>query len=273
MAQAPGLDPSLFREAMQASGEALAAAEEAGLSVLFGKDWRYSMLGYAYLRCFDDILDAGRDEASSLEMMAEQKAIMADAYDGKPEPEDAGKPEKYGLPFFTWDRDQGAPLRAQFESFLDTMEFDIRRRGRLLDAKELDDYILATGHAFLKCTAYFATGDTEMPTPCLDLGSRCYLYADGLMDLEEDLAVGLINIQPEVIEEFEIDLKNPEAGLARWRPVRAAEVLEYFRQARETIGLIDKLSLRLLYRHFLSRKERRFRRFLNQRGLDSAVAS
>ena len=271
MAQSPGLDPSLFREAMQASGEALPLPKKLAYAILFGRDWRYSMLGYAYLRCFDDILDVGRDEASSLRMMAEQRQIMAGAYDGKPEPEDAGRPAIYGLPFFYWDRANGAPLRPQFESFLDTMEFDIRRRGRVLDTKELDDYILATGHAFLKCTAYFATGETDMPAPCLDLGSRCYLYADGLMDLEEDLAVGLINIQPEVIEEYEIDLQAPTEGLARWRPVRAKEVMEFFRQARQTIGLIDKLSLRLLYRHFLNRKERRFVRFLRQSGLDSVL--
>jgi len=267
MSTSPGLDPTLFDEAMRASKEPLPLAKRLSYALLFGADWRYSLLGYAYLRCFDDILDVGRDEATSLELMAAQRKIMDAAYEGTLEQEDAGPPARYGLPFFAWDREQGAPLRAQFEAFLDTMELDVRRRGRVLSAAELDDYVLATGHAFLRCLAYFSTGKPEAPGPCLDLGSRAYLYADGLMDLEEDLAVGLINISPEVIEEYAIDLEEPEAGLARWRPVRAAEVLEYFRQAQDTIPLIDKLSLRLLYRHFLHRKRRRFLRFLRQRGL------
>ena len=271
MRSSRGLDPSLFREAMRASGEPLPPLKKLSYALLFGADWRYSMLGYAYLRCFDDILDVGRDEATSLELMAAQRGIMAAAYEEGSEPEDPVSPARYGLPFFAWDRARGAPLRAQFESFLDTMEFDIRRRGRVPSAAELDDYVLTTGRAFLRCLAYFATGKPEMPASCLDLGSRAYLYADALMDLEEDLAVGLINIPPEVIEDHAIDLEEPEAGLARWRPVRAGEVLEYFRQAGATVPMIDKLSLRILYRHFLHRKKRRFLRFLRQRGLGHVI--
>lgn len=261
------LDPSLFSEAMEASGEALPLQKKLAYALLFGADWRYSMLGYAYLRCFDNVVDIEQDEAISLEMMAEQRGLMAAAYEGTLEREGLDVPIRYGLPFFAWDRDRGAPLRPQFEAFLDTLEFDIRRRGRVPSAAELDGYFLTTGRAFLRCLAYFSSGKPELPDPCLDLGSRAYLCADALMDLEEDLAVGLINIPPEVVEEYAIDLEAPEAGLERWRPVRAAEVLEYFRQARATIPLIDNRSLRLLYRHYLSRKKRRFLRFLDQRGL------
>ncbi|MCH7665648.1 MAG: squalene/phytoene synthase family protein [Acidobacteria bacterium] len=265
------LDPSLFRDAMRASGEALPLPKKLSYALLFGADWRYSMLGYAYLRCVDDMVDEEQDEATSLELMAEQRGFMDAAYEGTLEQEDVVAPARYGLPFFAWDRERGAPLRAQFEAFLDTMEFDISRRGRVPSASELDDYVLTTGRAFLRCLAYFSTGKQELPDPCLDLGSRAYLCADALMDLEADLAVGLINIPPEVIEEYAIDLEEPEAGLKRWRPVRAAEVLEVFRQARATIPLIDNLSLRLLYRHYLRRKKRRFLRFLRQRGLDHVI--
>jgi phytoene/squalene synthetase len=258
----------LFHEAKQASGEALPLPKRISYALLFGADWRYSMLGYAYLRCVDDIVDVGQDEATSLELMATQRELMDAAYEGTLKPEDAFGPARFGLPFFAWDRDQGAPLRAEFKSFLDTMEFDIRRRGRVPSAAELDDYVLATGHAFLRCLAYFSTGNPEMPAPCLDLGSRAYLHADALMDLEEDLAVGLINMPPEVVEEYAIDLEEPTAGFARWRPVRAAEVLEYFRQAHSTIPSIDRWSMRILYRHFLHRKKRRFLRFLRTRGIE-----
>ena len=258
----------MFREAMQASGEALPLAKKLSYALLFGADWRYSMLGYAYLRCFDDIIDAEKDEATSLELMAEQRRFMDAAYEGASEQGEVGVPARYGLPFFAWDRERGAPLRAQFEAFLDTMEFDIARRGRVLSTAEIDGYVLKTGYAFLRCLAYFATGKPELPDPCLDLGSRAYLHADALMDLEEDLAVGLINIPRGVIEEYAIDLEKPEAGLERWRAVRIGEVLEYFRQARTTIPLIDGLSLKVLYWHYWRRKKRRFLRFLRQRGLD-----
>ena len=266
-----GLDPSLFREAMRASGEALPFQKKLSYALLFGADWRYSMLGYAYLRCFDDIVDAEKDEATSLELMAAQRGFMDAAYEETLEQGDVGVPARYGLPFFAWDRERGAPLRPHMEAFLDTMEFDISRRGRVLSASEIDDYVLTTGRAFMRCLAYFSRGKPELPDSCVDLGSRAYLYADALMDLEEDLAVGLINIPPEVIEEYAIDLQEPEAGLGRLRPVRTAEVLEYFRQARATIPLIDNPSLRLLYWHFLHRKKRRFLRFLRQRGLDHAI--
>ena len=265
------LDPSLFRDAMRASGEPLPLQKKLFYAVLLGKDWRYSLLGYAYLRFVDDVVDNGQDAAVSSELMTEQRAFIAAAYDGTLEQDEVVVPARYGLPFFAWDRGKGSPLKALMEAFLDTIEFDIRRRNQVQSASELDDYVLTTGHAFLRCLAYFATGKPEMPDPCLDLGSRAYLCADALMDLEEDLAVGLINIPAEVIEEYAIDLGKPEAGLERWRPVRAAEVLEYCRQARATVNLIDKLSLRLLYRFYLGRKKRRFLRFLRQSGLAGAV--
>ena len=252
---------------MRASGESLPLQKKLAYALLLGVDWRYSFLGYAYLRCVDNAVDNGRDAATSFELMAEQRRFMDAAYEGTLEQEKAVAPASYGLPFFAWDRSKGAPLRAQFEAFLNTMEFDVRRRGQVPSAAELDDYVLTTGRAFLRSLAYFATGKPQLPDPCLDLGSRAYLCADALMDLEEDMAVGLINIPPEVIEEYAIDLEDPEAGLERWRPVRAAEVLELMRQARATVSLIDDLSMRVLYRFFLGRKKRRFLRFLRQRGL------
>jgi phytoene/squalene synthetase len=265
------LDPSLFGDAMRASGEPLPLAKKLSYAILFGADWRYSLLGYAYLRLVDNVVDDGQDEATSLELLASQRGFMAGVYEGTLGEQQAVGPGRYGLPFFVWDRDKGSRLRAQFEAFLDTMEFDVRRRDRVPSATELDDYVLTTGHAFLRCLSYFATGELELPDSCLDLGSRAYLYADALMDLEEDLAVGLINFPPEVMEKYAIDLEAPQAGLARWRPVRAAEVLDYFRQAHATITTIDNRSMRLLYRHFLARKKRRFQRFLEQRGLAHVI--
>jgi hypothetical protein len=261
------LDLALFRDAMRESGEPLPLPKRLFYRILFGADWRYSLLGYAYLRCVDNIVDSVEDTATSLEVIAAQRKFIAAAYEGALTPVDAEAPESYGLAFFAWDRDRSAPLRAQFEAFLRTMEFDVRRRGKVSSEEELDDYVLTTGHAFLRCLAYFATGELDLPDPCLDLGSRAYLHADALMDLEEDLEVGLINLTPQVIETYAIDLEDPETGLERWRPVRAAEILETFRKARRTVYSIDNLSMRLLYRHFLSRKKRRFLRFLRQRGV------
>lgn len=267
MVSSSELDPSLFSEAMAASGEPLPLGKRIAYRLLFGKDWRFSLLGYAYLRCIDNTVDDVEDRATSLELMAAQREFIAAAYEGTLETKEVGAPGSYGLPFFFWDRDRGAPLRPQFEAFLDTMEFDIRRRGQVPSAEDLDHYFLTMGRAFIRCLAYFATGKPELPEACLDPGSRAYLCADALMDLEEDLAVCIINIPQEIIEEYAIDLEEPASGLDRWRPVRTAEVLEYFRQARETVPLINKLSMRILYRYFLGRKKRRFLRFLRRQGL------
>ena len=57
-------------------------------ALLFGFDWRYSMLGYAYLRCVDNVVDDVEDEATSLELMAEQRNFMATAYESTVKPED-----------------------------------------------------------------------------------------------------------------------------------------------------------------------------------------
>jgi phytoene/squalene synthetase len=260
------LDPLLFHDAMQASGEPLPLPKRLSYRVLFGADWRYSLLGYAYLRCVDDIVDSAEDPKVSLELMAEQREFIDKAYGGTLVEEEVIAPARYGLAFFAWDRENGAPLRPHFEAFLDTMEFDIRRRHKVPSAAELDNYVLTTGHAFLRCMVYFATGKQELPDSCLDLGSCAYLCADALMDLEEDLEVGLINFSDEIVAKYHIDLESPYEGLERWKPVRVAEILEFFDQARATIPSIGSLPMRILYRHFLARKKRRFLRFLSQTG-------
>lgn len=257
-----------FREALEASGESLPPLKRLFYVLFFGADWRYALLSYAYLRCVDDVVDNEAEVTASLELLASQKELIGAVYAGQVSAEELSGPECYGFPFFAWDRDNGAPLRDHVVAVLDTIDFDIRRRDRVLTSAELDDYMLKIGRPFFRYVAYFASGaKAEVPLNCLDLGSRAYLYADALMDLEEDLAVGLINIPAEVIEEYEVDLKEPTAGIARWRPVRTAEVLEYYRQARASVGAIDHGRVRLLYRFYLGRKERRFRRFLRGIGL------
>ncbi len=122
---------------MRASGEPLALPKKLSYAILFGVDWRYSLLGYAYLRCVDDVVDHGEDEAASLELLATQRGFMDAVYEGTLGQEQVVGPARYGLPFFVWDRDKGTHLRTQFEAFLDTMEFDVRRRGRVRGSDSL----------------------------------------------------------------------------------------------------------------------------------------
>lgn len=261
---------SAFREALEASGEALPLTKRLFYKLFFGPDWRYALWSYAYLRCVDDVVDAESKVEQSLELVAAQKEFIQEVYDGRNDGHDLDAPARYGYPFFAWDRDNGAPLRAHVEAVLNTIDFDLRRRERVLSEAELDAYMLEIGRPFFRYVAYFASGTAEVPLACLDPGSRAYLYADALMDLEEDLAVGLINVPAEAIAEYSIDLENPGPGLERWRPVRIDEVLGYFREAQTSVDRIENRKVRLLYRFYLARKKRRFLRYLRRSGLAGA---
>ena len=82
------LDLALFNEAMRVAGEPLPPPKKLSYRLLFGPDWRYSLLGYAYLRCVDNIVDSEEDTATSLELMAAQREFMATAYEADVKPED-----------------------------------------------------------------------------------------------------------------------------------------------------------------------------------------
>jgi hypothetical protein len=266
----PALPPSVFREAFYACGEKRLLISRLFYSVLLGSDWRYALMGFAYIKCLDDVVDEDPEADRGQAVMAAQKPLLERIYAALPVEGDLRTAERYGCYFFRYDARNGSRLRPLVESILETMEFDTQRRGRTLSTRDLDDYIVKMGRAFVDYVAYFVSRSLRLPRSFVDQASRAYLYADSLIDLEHDLPLGVINIPSEDLERYGIDLEKPDGSRRRWLIERSADVDKWFGEALEASRRVNSRTIQLLSWLFLGRKRREFRRFLKRGGIPYA---
>jgi hypothetical protein len=262
--------PDLVREAFKAVGERRFFLARLLYSIIFGRHWKQAILGFAYFKYLDDVVDEDPDAGRALAVLAAQRRLIQDVYAGGTVAEQRGTPERFGVPVFVHDRRIGAPLRPAFETILSSMERDTRRRGTLLSAEALDAYVREVGESVFRCLLYHAAPDVDLPPGFIALASRAYLHADALIDLRQDLACGVINVSAEDVERYGLSLDAADPGLRPWIEQRAPQVLDELAGAFAEGRRLPSWSLRLLARLYLSSKRRGLRRFLAREGLGRA---
>ncbi len=257
---------ALVREAFDASGEKHFLLARALYSLLFGRDWGQAILGFGYLKCLDDLVDEDPDVERALAVLARQTDFIRRVYEHDRIDRSLVPPERFGLPFFVYDRNSGGRLRHSFEAILATMEFDTRRRGVVLDEAELDAYFVELGSAVLRFLVFFGAPGFDPPPAFMATASRAYLIADSIIDVRHDLRLGVINLSREDVERFGLTLEAEDPLLLEWMKERAGAVLELFSEALSHGRRLDRRSLRFLSKLYLSTKRRKLCRFLAREG-------
>lgn len=212
---------------------------------------------YAYFRWVDDILDA--DSGSDSERMAfldRQKSLLESCYRGE-SPRDVDIQENMLVELVQHDHEKNSGLKAYLYNMMQVMEFDVRRRGRLISQTELGDYTRWLAIAVTECLHYFIGHNDFSPHD----GAR-YLavsaahIAHMLRDTADDLRVGYFNIQREVLEANHIwsqDVKS-EAFHA-WVKSRVDLAREYFEAGKDYFARVQNLRCRLAGIAYISRFE------------------
>ena len=259
----------LVREAFAAAGEKRFFLARVFYRTIFGADWKHAVLGFAYFKCLDTLVDEDPDARRALAVLAAQRRFIARVYAGDAI-DGLAPPERFGAPFFAYDRAIGSPLRVEFETILASMDLDTRRRGRALDAAALDAYVLEVGGGVFRSLMYHAAPDVVLPTGFLEHASRAYLKADALIDLRHDLALGVVNVPAEDVERYGITLDCSDSALRSWIEREAGRVLDDFATALAEGRRLGRWSLRLLAWLYLATKRRGLRRFLVREGLRPA---
>lgn len=258
---------TLVREAFHAAGEKRYPLARIGYPLLLGRDWRYALLGWGYIKTLDDIVDEEPSAEQSVDVLKAQGQMIEGIYAGVSQRAPLSRTELYGEAFFRWDREQGAGLRASVEAVLETMEFDILRRGRVSSRDEIDAYIVKMGGALFDFLVHFAARGLALPSGLRESGSRAYLYADTLMDLEHDLAFGLVNVPSEDLDTYAIDPTAPDTTtLHRWIADRAPEVERQFDIAYALLRELPRVT-GVWGKMLLDAKRKKFQRFLAEAGL------
>ena len=261
------LPKAVLLEAFRRSGEKNYLLSKVFYSALFGSGWKYALLGFSYLKCLDNAVDEDPVADRAWSVLVSQRELIDELYAGTPTERERPIPDRYGYYFFSYDKSHGSPVRPYIESLIETMEFDVRRRGQVLSSAELDGYMLKAGEAVIRFLAHFVSKDLELPRPFVEHASRAYLYADSLIDLEHDLELGIINVSAEDIERYEIDLGGANGGLAQWMETQAQQITTLFDQALSKGRCLDHRTMRLLSQLFLGRKKRELRRFMEREGI------
>jgi len=145
---------------------------------------------YAYFRWVDDVLDADSVsepaisvvEASERRAFIErQRVLLGKCYQGKPPP-DANSYEKMLVELVHHDLEENSGLQAYLRNMMLVLDFDAKRRGRLISQVELNDYTNWLATSVTEAMHYFIGHDKFSPhdkTRYMAVSAAHYAHAQG----------------------------------------------------------------------------------------------
>lgn len=156
---------------------------------------------YGYFRWVDDLLDANLGtQSEKLAFINRQQSLLDACYRGEM-PEDVCTEEWMLVDMVRNDTEENSGLQAYLRNMMGVMDFDARRRGRLITQAELVEYSRMLATAVTEALFYFI--GHEDPKPCPEVRYLAVTAAHithMLRDTFEDTASGYYNIPREVLE-------------------------------------------------------------------------
>ncbi len=160
---------------------------------------------YAYFRWVDDILDRRESPGCKTEIakritfLERQKSLLEKCFRGESFP-DPTIEEKMMVDLAQKQDEKCSGLQSYLDNMMQVMDFDTRRRGRLISQIELNEYTRWLATAVTEAIHYFI-GHAAY-TPCDNTRYRAVAAAHithMLRDTFEDVQVGYYNIPHEVL--------------------------------------------------------------------------
>ena len=219
---------------------------------------------YAYYRWVDDILDASStlSAANAIEarqriaFLERQESLLEACYQGKT-PRDATIQENMLVELIQRDRDKHSGLQVYLRNMMQVMEFDARRRGRLITDAELNEYTRWLATAVMECIHYFIGHDDFAPhdeTRYLAVSAAHITHM--LRDTFDDAQTGYYNIPREVLEANHIGPQDVQSdGYRAWVKSRVQLGREYFRAGKEYFARVRNPRCRLACFAYIARFE------------------
>src|SRR6266487_2475125 len=110
---------------------------------------------YAYFRWVDDTLDAGSIPTEErIAFLERQKSLLEKCYRGEA-PRDATIEENMLIELVQHDDDKNSELQSYLRNMMEVMDFDAKRRGRLISQAELNEYTRWLAVAVTEAMQYF----------------------------------------------------------------------------------------------------------------------
>lgn len=208
---------------------------------------------YGYFRWVDDVLDAepgtGQSTVEAARRWAfleRQKALLEGAYRGET-PRDVTMQEKMLIDLVQRDQEKDSGLQTYLSNMMRVMEFDVRRRGRLISQDELDEYTHWLASAVTEALHYFIGHCCFAPhdeTRYLAVSAAHITHM--LRDTFDDVQAGYYNIPREVLEANHIGPRDVHSDAYRaWVKSRVKVARQYFEAGKVYLGRARSLRCRL----------------------------
>jgi hypothetical protein len=202
---------------------------------------------YGYFRWVDDVLDA--DSGSSSERRAfleRQKSLLEKCYRGEP-PREATIQEKMLVGLVQHDHEKYSGLQSYLRYMMQVMDFDARRRGRLISQVELNEYTRWLASGVTEAMHYFiGHGDFAPHDEMRYLAVSAAHITHMLRDTFDDVQAGYYNIPREVLVTNHIGPQDVHSDAYRiWVKSRVQLAREYFKAGKVYLARVQNPRCRL----------------------------
>lgn len=202
---------------------------------------------YGYFRWVDDALDA--EPGSGVERSAfleRQKSLLEKCYRGESLP-DATIEENMLIELVKRDPEKSSGLQSYLRNMMLVMDFDSKRRGRLISQAKLNDYTRWLSSAVTEAMHYFIGHCCHSPHD-----ETRYLAVAGahithmLRDTFDDVQAGYYNIPREVLEAGRIEPQDIQSKAYRtWVESRVQLARKHFQAGRHYLARVENPRCRL----------------------------
>jgi phytoene/squalene synthetase len=211
----------------------------------------------------DDTLDA--EPGSSLRevkaqqriaFLERQKSLLEKCYRGESVP-DATAEENMLIELVKHDHEKNSGLQSYLRNMMQVMDFDAKRRGRLISQAELNEYTRWLASAVTEAMHYFIGHGSYAPhdeTRYLAVTAAHITHM--LRDTDDDVQAGYYNIPREVLDAAHMGPHHiHHQGYRRWVQSRIQLAREYFRAGRDYLARVEEPRCRLAGLAYIARFE------------------
>lgn len=202
---------------------------------------------YGYFRWVDDTLDGGSLSAFERSGFLErQKSLLEKCYQGT-HLSDSTAEEDMLIELVQQDKEKDSGLQTYLRNMMRVMDFDARRRGRLVSQFELNEYTRWLASAVTEAMHYFIGNRSYSPrdeTRYLAVTAAHITHM--LRDTFDDLQAGYYNIPREALGSDRMLPKYLYSKACReWVRARVRLARSYFRAGRAYLSRVENLRCRL----------------------------
>lgn len=212
---------------------------------------------YAYFRWIDDQIDeVAVKQSERIAFMDRQKALMDSCYRGQ-RPGHLAPEEHMLADLILADQEKNSGLQTYIRNMMEVIDFDARRRGRIISQLELERYTRSLAVAVTEVMHYFVGHDQPSPR-----NEARYLAVTGahiahmLRDTLEDIQAGYFNIPREYLAANRIGPQDVQSDPYRaWVRERANLARAYFKSGKDYLAQVKSLRCRIAGYAYVARFE------------------